>query len=81
MTKRERLLIDAREAGYTIRESPGGLVRILRTHKRTGKTLQGVILYYEGTAIDATVDFAVARGIRGYNKIRALLGLRSERPR
>jgi hypothetical protein len=76
--RRQRLIDDARDAGFAVTigddSSP---TTILRTSKR-GRTTKGLMIYPDGTAFDATVRLDVARGLRSYADMRAVLGLKSE---
>jgi len=72
MTRNRRnLLKDARAAGFTVAHE-GGNTTILR-HSKTGRILRGLVIYADGTAYDATVRLDVARGLRSYADMRAVL--------
>jgi hypothetical protein len=76
MTQRKQQLIDdAKAAGFTVVTSESGVVRIRKTHKGNGRVLRGLDLYPDGTAIDATLDLSVAKGVRSYADMRAILGV------
>ncbi len=72
MTRNRRnLLTDAQAAGFTVTHE-GERTTILRRSK-TGRLLQGLVIYADGTAYDATVRLDVARGLRSYADMRAVL--------
>lgn len=80
-TARQAALIeDARAAGFEIRDASGGGVEIVKWDGRTKgrRPLQGLVLFGNGTAIDATVDLAASKGIRSYAAMRKVLGLKPE---
>lgn len=75
MTKAlEKLLGDAKAAGYTVRVDGAGNIDIFKSTV-TGRIVQGLVLYPDGTAFDATVDLSVTKGIRSYKEMRMVLGL------
>ena len=74
MTRNRRnLLTDAQAAGYTVTHE-GERTAILRKSK-TGRILAGLIVYADGTAYDATVRLDVAKGLRSYADMRAVLNI------
>lgn len=68
------LIEDAKRAGYSVRRDDYQ-VAIVRRHKGTGRVLQGIVLYQDGTAIRADVDLSVATGMRSDADMRAVLSL------
>ena len=75
--QRQQLIADARAAGYEVThdKADGSTCIVARRHRRTREILQGVIIYYDGTAIDLTVDLGVARGMKSFKTIRRHIGL------
>ncbi len=75
---RRKLIQDAESAGFTVtlgdEISPMTILRI----SKLGRITQGLIIYPEGTAYDATVRLDVARGLRSYADMRAVLHLDSK---
>ena len=75
--RRRQLISDAKAAGFTVTlgddVSP---TTILRTSK-SGRITRGLVIFAEGTAYDATVRLDVARGLRSYADMRAVLGLKA----
>jgi len=76
MTKRERLLTDAKAAGFQVENKPGGATYIVRRHKRTRRILAGIVLWPNGTATRADVALDACLAIRTYAEKRAALGLK-----
>lgn len=72
MTRNRRnLLTDATAAGFTVAHE-SGRTTILR-HSKTGRLLRGLVIFDDGTAVDATVRLDCARGLRSYADMRAVL--------
>jgi hypothetical protein len=61
--------------GYTVRETPSGSVEIYKRHRRNNTVIRGVVIFPNGTALDATVPLSSAKAIRTHAGIRAVLGL------
>jgi hypothetical protein len=72
--RRQRLLDDAQKAGYSI-EIQAHEIRITKQVRNKKK---GLVIYVDGTAFDITVDIRVAKGIRSYRDMRAVLGIQPE---
>jgi hypothetical protein len=65
------LINDAKKAGYTVTRSGDDIAII----KRVGrwKKPRGIYIYGDGTAFDVSVHLGVAKGIRSYRDMRAVL--------
>jgi len=74
-SQRQRLIEDARAAGFEVKQDSDGTVSIVKIHRGTGRPIRGLVIYPNGTAFDATVDLSVARGFRSYKAMRSVLGL------
>lgn len=74
--KREKLIEDARAAGWTIKQD-GRETIIVKTIKvnKTKTRKDGLVIYEDGVAIRIGVDLAVAKGIQSDKEMRAALGL------
>ena len=74
MTRNRRnLLTDAEAAGFTVTHE-SSRTTILR-HSKTGRLLRGLVIFDDGTAVDATVRLDVAKGLRSYADMRAVLNI------
>jgi len=69
------IIRDASAAGLEVTVQPGRALVVVRRHKRTGRILQGMILWGNGTATDPTVDLRVVKGIRRLTWVREALEL------
>ena len=68
---RQRLIQDARAAGFDAVEEFGGLIDIRLRHAETGQLIDGVRLYRNGTAY----SHVSARGLHSYRDVRQALKL------
>ena len=69
------IIRDAQAAGLQVIIKPSKAVVAVRRHKRTGRILQGMVLWGNGTAHDPTIHLGAVRGIRKLSLIRDLLNL------
>lgn len=71
----KKIIEDAKAQGCEVREDGSAVQVIARRHRGTGRILCGMILYPYGTAIDMTVEPAIAKGVRRLDQVRNTLGL------
>jgi len=73
---KDRLIRDAESAGYSVEKSSStGRILLVKRHGGHGRVTRGLVLYPDGTAVDATLDLTVAKGVRSYKAMRRILGL------
>lgn len=72
------LLGDAMAAGFEVSDEPNGTIRVVKKCSRCGKTLRGIHIGVEGTAIDVLAPVAATTTIRSYSGMRAILGIKGE---
>lgn len=74
------LIFDAHQAGYDVFADGTTTLIVRRIGRR--EMPKGLRIYDDGTAIDLSVgDLGVAKGIRSYKDMRAVLGLNQETQR
>jgi hypothetical protein len=65
---------DAQKKGYEVCETESEIT-IARRHAKTRRVLQGICVFQDGTAVDATVHLTVARCLRSAGEWKSVLGL------
>ncbi len=79
MTKRlESLINDAKMAGYQVKWIGSRLEIFKRDRRSSSRILRGLVRFDDGTALDMTVRFDLARGLRSYADMREVLRLPAE---
>lgn len=68
---KQQLIEDARAAGFDVVEEFGGLIDIRLREAETGRLVNGVRIYRDGTAYSHTS----ARGMHSYREVRKSLNL------